>query len=141
MAAVEAMMALTGEHIWIIGASSGIGEALAKELDRQGARLILSARRKEQLEHLNQNLEGQHIVEPLDVADYEQIAQAVRSITDQISKIDRIVFLAALYEPSDIDRLDMGFVKQLVEVNLLGAIYTSHIALARFDQQEGGQLV
>jgi len=134
-------MALTGEHIWIIGASSGIGEALAKELDRQGARLILSARRKEQLEHLNQNLEGQHIVEPLDVADYEQIAQAVRSITDQISKIDRIVFLAALYEPSDIDRLDMGFVKQLVEVNLLGAIYTSHIALARFDQQEGGQLV
>ena len=69
------MKNFTGKNIWIIGASSGIGESLAHELHAQGATLILSARREEELNALNKSLGDKHIVKPIDVSNAENLAE------------------------------------------------------------------
>lgn len=134
-------MAFTGEHIWIIGASSGIGEALARELAGQGATLILSARREEELQALNVELGGRHLVVPLDVSDSAAVTQAVASIARQVPTLNRVILLAAIYRPEMIEKLDPDFATQLVQVNLLGAIYTTYALLPLFEKQQSGQIV
>lgn len=134
-------MSFKGEHIWIIGASSGIGAALAKELAGKGASLILSARREEELEKLNHELGGQHLVLPLDVSDHEAVSQAVESIKKQVKTLNRAIFLAAVYKPAEINQRDAEFARKLVEVNLLGPIYTTYALLPLFEEQQSGQIV
>ena len=131
-------MTFKNENIWIIGCSSGIGEALAHELSNQGATLILSARREEELNKINEELGGHHHVMPLDVSDSEAVNKTVQQLT---LTVDRVIFLAAIYRPNDVDKMDIEFAKKLVEVNFLGAIYTSYAVLPLFDKQKKGQLV
>lgn len=135
------MTNFNGESIWIIGASSGIGEALAKVLSDGGATLILSARREAELERLNASLGGGHLVMPLDVSDSEAIKNVALQIRDSVPKLDRVIFLAALYKPADIKNHDITFTQQLVQVNLTGAILTTYAVLPIFDAQQRGQIV
>jgi short-subunit dehydrogenase len=131
----------TGEHIWIIGASSGIGEALAHELSAQGTTLILSARRRDELEALNKTLGGKHYVYPLDVSHAEQVRETTQAIAKNVGRLDRVIFMAAIYKPADISARDYDFTKTLVEVNLLGAIYVTYALLPIFEAQQKGQIV
>lgn len=134
------MMSFIGEHIWIIGASSGIGEALAKELTIRGAKLALSARRKEALEKLNESLEGKHEVFALDVTEAASMSQTVKAIRTSFGRIDRVIFLAAAYTPMKLDALDIGITRQIVEVNLLGAYHAVDAVLPMFKDQLHGQI-
>jgi short-subunit dehydrogenase len=134
-------MPFSTEHIWIIGASSGIGASLSKELASQGATLILSARNKNELETLNQTLGGTHHVYPLDIASNDEVKKAANAISKKVKTIDRIILLAAIYKPADIEKMDMGFAKQLVEVNLLGAMYLTNAIMPIFTKQRAGQIV
>ena len=134
-------MDFSGEHIWIIGASSGIGEALATELSNAGATLILSARREEELQIINASLGGNHVVMPLDVGDAEAIERTAHEISKTIPKLDRVIFLAAIYKPANINDRDVEFTQKLVEVNLTGAILTTYAVLPIFEAQSSGQIV
>ncbi len=134
------MSEFNNESIWIIGASSGIGRALAKELANQHASLILSARSADDLEELNKQLGGTHTVLPLDVSNNDEVIKAVESIAATGKKLDRTVFLAAIYKPGDTDKRDAAFAQKLVEVNLTGAIYVSYATLAHYKKQKSGQL-
>ncbi len=133
-------MSFEGEHIWIIGASSGIGKALAGELSASGATLVLSARRENELQQLNKELGNRHLVYPLDVSNSEALKETALKLSEQIKQIDRIIFLAAIYNPTSISKLDLSATKQMVEVNLLGAIYTTTAVLPILEKQEKGQL-
>ena len=62
----DATVALKGKVVWITGASSGIGEYLAYELSKCGCKLVLSARRKEQLERVKENCAGKELLGPCD---------------------------------------------------------------------------
>lgn len=134
-------MSFHGEHIWIIGASSGIGEALARELSTQGATLILSARREAELQALKDELGKQHHVVVLDVSDADAVSDAANKVRQMVEQIDRTIFMAAIFKPTDIDAMDMAFAKQMVEVNLMGAIYLTYAILPILHAQKGGQLV
>ncbi len=129
-------MSFSGETIWIVGASSGIGKALAHELHRQGAVLLLSARNKEQLDTLNSELGGHHRILPLDVSDYNQVTGAAK----RISIVDRVIFMAAVYEPGSIKDMDMTFLRQLMDINFMGAVYLTKAVLPLFEKQQSGQL-
>lgn len=133
------------ETIWIIGASSGIGEALARELSVQGASLILSARSEEPLRHLAADLApnciNAPIVLPLDVADSQAIQDAAAWIASNGAHLSRVIFMAALYKPIDIAQRDYAFTQELVQVNLLGAIFTTYAVLPIFEAQKNGQIV
>ena len=126
-----------GKHIWIIGASSGIGEALARELSSQGANLILSARRKDKLDALNENLGGAHQVLPADVSDAGGLLKAAK----KIAHLDSVIFMAAIYSAHDKQHKDIIFVHDMINVNLAGAFNTVHAALPFFEKQGRGQIV
>ena len=79
------------EVVWITGASSGIGKAMAFEWVRQGYKVVLSARRKELLEIIAQEIQqigGEAIVVPVDILDEAAIASAVELIISQWGRID-----------------------------------------------------
>ncbi len=133
-------MSFSGENIWIIGASSGIGAALARVLSAQGATLILSARSKDALESLRKELGRQHHIYPLDVANYSDIESAINYITKTVKKLDRVIFMAAIYNPANIENMDVAFTKQLLEVNVLGAFHVAKATLPILQKQSEGQL-
>lgn len=125
---------------WIIGASSGIGKALAFELDKQGHSLILSARRKELLVELNHQLNGNHSVVPVDVSALQSINSALENIqTDNIT-IDSVIFMAGIYAPGPIIDMDIEHVKNIIDVNFTGCINVIHCVLPILRQQQHGQI-
>ncbi len=131
------MGAYTGKNIWIIGASSGIGHALAVELSTQGAELILSARSKDKLNALNKELGGQHKIIPFDVGDPSACTEAV----NKIEKLDSVIFLAALYAPHSKERKPRDFVHKMINVNLGGTFNIVEATLPIFEKQGYGQIV
>ncbi|MGB0844642.1 MAG: SDR family NAD(P)-dependent oxidoreductase [Alphaproteobacteria bacterium] len=121
--------------VWIIGASSGIGRALAVELHTRGAKLVLSARRQDELEKLNAELGGQHFCQSLDIGDQASLQAAVGEIHTQFGRIDRTVLLASIYQPMKINALDLKKVSQIVDVNLKGAFNTLSVLSSVLDAQ------
>jgi short-subunit dehydrogenase len=92
-------MEFNNETIWIIGASSGMGRELAIGLSKHGANLILSARNQEALVELNSKLGGNNQIFSLDVADSKAMKVTISKVFAQNKTIDRIIFMAALYDP------------------------------------------
>ncbi|PID37277.1 MAG: short-chain dehydrogenase [Rhodobacterales bacterium] len=125
------------ERIWIIGASDGIGAALARAWEGRGARLVLSARSGDQLDALAARLGPGHSALPLDIADREQIVPASARIAKD-GPLDRIVNMAALYDPGKVADLDPETAAQIVTVNLTGSFHIAQIAPKLL--RPGGQL-
>ena len=109
------------KYIWIIGASSGIGEALAHELSSQGAHLILSARSKDKLNAINDALGNAHTVLPVDAGDAHALAKAAKTI----QSLDSVIFMAALYAPHSPQTKNIDFIHDMITVNLGCLLYTS----------------
>ena len=131
-----------GENIWIIGASSGIGAALAAELAAGGARVALSARRAAELDKVNAGLTNpaNHAVMPLDVSDAAGFDAAAAKVAALFGRIDRVVFLSALYTPSAVEAITRDELRKIVDVNLLGAFYCAQSVVPVLRAQGGGQL-
>ncbi len=130
------MDSFRNKHVWIIGASSGIGEALAKELDSQGAHLVLSARREDKLSELSEALKGEHTVLPVDCGDADAMMKAVSTL----SKLDSVIFLAAIYTPHSRQPKDIGWVHNALKVNIGGAYNAVHAVMPLFEKQGHGQI-
>lgn len=130
-------MAFAGRRIWIIGASAGIGAALARALARQGARLILSARDGDALELLSAECGGAQAL-PLDLGRPETLATAVAQLALK-TQLDAIICTAALYNPSRVAEIDLTQAEAMVRVNLLGMIEVARLCPPLL--RDGGQLV
>jgi len=123
-------------RIWIIGASDGIGRELARQYAAEGARLVLSARRQDALQALADEIGGAEI-RPLDVADRASLDAAASAIAAGGS-LDRIVHLAALYDPGRIADLDPDMAARIVTVNLTGSFHVAQVGPPLL--RRGGQL-
>ncbi|MEM9468946.1 MAG: SDR family NAD(P)-dependent oxidoreductase [Pseudomonadota bacterium] len=134
------MKTLSGKNIWLIGASSGIGETLAKELHYRGATLILSARSEDKLAEVRKNLGGQHHILPLDVSDYEAVKKAAEVVKNQTRSIDSVINLAAIYEPTAVQDIDTDFMHKTVSVNLSGMFHVVQSVLPMMREQDYGQI-
>ena len=130
-----------GNHVWIIGASSGIGRATAIELAAQGAILALSARSEDKLNALQAELGEQHLVLPLDVTDAQAVVETAATVRDTFPRLDRVIFMAAIYDPTPFTQLEISAVQQMITINLIGAVNLVHAALPVLRQQGAGQLV
>lgn len=124
------------ERIWIMGASDGIGAALAQRYADQGAQVILSARRAEALEQVAQRCAGAQIV-PADVTDRASLTRAAEEIA-QGGPLDRAITLAALYDPGKAMDADPDTAARIVTVNLTGTFHFAQIAAPLL--RHGGQL-
>ena len=109
----------TGKRVWLMGASSGIGAALAQALDDRGARLALSARRLDKLQALGID---SALLLPCDSLDNASIAAARASLIDSWGGIDLVVYLAGDYEPMNAADFDLARAEQIVAVNFTGAM-------------------
>lgn len=125
------------ETIWLIGASDGIGAALAREWAGRGARLVLSARSATRLQELAFSLGAGHVALPLDVSDRKTLIGAAEKLA-QIGPLDRVVLLAAIYDPGKITELDPETAARIVTTNLTGSFHIAQIAPGLL--RAGGQL-
>lgn len=123
------------ERIWIIGGSSGIGADLARAYAARGAEVIVSARGIGPLEAIAREINGRAL--PCDVGDRDSL-KAACDVIAQTGPLDRIVHLAALYDPGLIRDLDPARAAQLVQVNLMGAFHIAQLTPALL--RAGGQL-
>lgn len=108
------------ERIWIMGASDGIGAALARGYAARGAELILSARRGAALQKLADEIGGAQIV-PVDITDIPALTEAAQLITKS-GPLDRALTLAAIYEPGKALDADPAQAARIVSVNLTGTL-------------------
>lgn len=108
---------LAGERAWVVGASSGIGAALATELHAREARLAISARRADRLAAV---AGGRMLACPLDVTDAAAVEAAAGRVCRELGGLDTVVFSAGTWERFDARHWDRDGFARHVEVNLLG---------------------
>lgn len=108
-----------GKRVWLVGASSGIGAALAGELHRRGARLALSARRAEALRRLGL---ADALLLPCDATAPASLAAARAELLAAFGGIDLVVYLAGDYAPMRVDDFDLARAEQVLAVNFNGAL-------------------
>ena len=108
------------KKIWITGASSGIGKAVAEKFANEGWKVAVSARRKELLQDMakDQNISSF----PLDVTDRSQINNVFQNILKEFGNIDVCLFSSGTYEPKDEQNIDPDKIKNVINVNFLGVI-------------------
>jgi len=110
--------------VWLVGASSGIGRALAMRLATAGWRVAVSARRREGLQQLVTRVpEGRLQAFPLDVTQLEQVRQVVRNIEHDMGAIDIAILNAGDYQPMALEDFDVALFRRLMEVNYLGVVH------------------
>jgi NAD(P)-dependent dehydrogenase (short-subunit alcohol dehydrogenase family) len=110
-------MKLNGQVAWVVGGSSGIGAAVARELVRRGATVAISARRKEQL----QDVAGTDmLVLPADVTDAAAVAAAAARVRQELGPVDLAVLSAGYWKQMDPADWDTSVFDQHVRVNLTG---------------------
>ena len=126
--------------IWIIGASSGIGYHLAKELHSRGARLIVSARTETRLTELQNELNHNISVLPIDAANSQAVENAAQWFVENGIVIDSVIFMAAVYTPGRLDELSFEDIDQQFRINLNAAFYVIHAVLPIMKQQHNGQI-
>lgn len=130
-------MTLAGKAYWIVGASEGLGRALALELDRRGVRLVISARSQSRLEELAAELRHPASICCLDVSDSVAVTKAV----EQVDGIDGVIYAAALYEPMTAQNWNVEESELIAEVNFLGGIRVLGGMVSQFLARNAGHIV
>lgn len=129
-----------GRRVWLVGASSGIGEALARLLAARGAHLALSARRGDALRALATELTVPTLELPLDVTQVAPLREACRAVLDAWGGIDLVIWLAGNYRPMRTDNFDLEQARDLLDTNLLSVYNGLEVLLPVFKAQGSGGL-
>jgi dehydrogenase/reductase SDR family member 7B len=130
--------------VWITGASSGIGEALAKEYARQGADLILSARRREELERVKGLCglpDDRCLVLPLDVADHGSLPAAAKVAVAWRGQVDVLVNNAGISQRARAVDTSLPVEKRLFDINYFGTVELTRLLLPHFLHRHVGHIV
>jgi len=133
--------------VWVTGASSGIGEALAKNFASCGARVVLSARNAAELERVRQECiaaganDTDVLVVPLDIVDYDAMPAAVEKVLHTFSRVDMLINNAGISQRSYCLETEMDVYRTMLEVNVLGQIALTKQVLPVMVEQGSGHLV
>ena len=127
---------IMGQRWWLIGASEGLGRALAQAMDRQGARLVLSARSRDRLGELADNLTSAEVL-PMDVTS----SASVQMAAEAVGRVDGVVFLVGAYEPMRAEAWDPEVVERMCDVNFMGAVRVMGRVTPMLLAQGHGQIV
>jgi short-subunit dehydrogenase len=131
----------------IVGASDGIGAALARRLAREGYTLALLARSADKLESISNEInqasgEQRTRVYIHDVAEYEKVPGLLRRIVADLGGLDLVVFVAGVnYPPGGIDKYNFENDRLMIEINLIGAIAWLSPVAEMFQSARAGQIV
>ncbi|BAP35927.1 SDR family NAD(P)-dependent oxidoreductase [Acinetobacter guillouiae] len=136
------MESLEGKVVWITGASSGIGKALAAECALQGAQVVLSARRLEELEKVRISLlnPDHHISVAMDITDEAQVRHAYEQVLDEKGRIDWLINNAGLSQRALIADTTMQTERAIMEIDYFSQVFLTKLVLPTFLAQKSGRI-
>jgi dehydrogenase/reductase SDR family member 7B len=135
---------MQGKRVWITGASSGIGEALAKAFAEQGANLILSARNEAELYRVKAACSPKAkeiIVQPMDIGKHDEVFKIAEKIINQVGKIDILINNAGVSQRSLAKDTAFEVDKQLINVDYLGTVALTKAVLPSMLLHKLGHIV
>lgn len=138
------MSNLDGKVAVVTGASSGIGAATAEALAKEGAIVVIAARREERLQDLKQKIEDagtRAMVVQCDVADEGQSHELIRQAKDEFGHVDILVNNAGVMLLSKVEKGLSDEWRQMFDVNVLGLLYVTDAAIEVMKEQGSGHIV
>jgi short-subunit dehydrogenase len=131
-------MSKNQKKIWITGASSGIGKALAEKFASEGWRVAVSARRKTILDEMakNENISSY----PLDVTDQDQTSNVFAKIINDFTNLDLCVFSSGTYDPKLEQEINIKQNKFVMETNFFGVLYCIKTVEKYFKDKKNGHI-
>jgi short-subunit dehydrogenase len=135
---------LKGAVVLITGASSGIGRAAALAFAKEGAKLVLAARRRDQLEEVAaavRSLGGEAVVAETDVADRRQVKSAVDMAVAAFGRLDILVNNAGIGYLGMLEDTPIEAIEALWAVNMMGTIYATQAAIPLMRTQGDGHII
>lgn len=126
-----------GRRVWVIGASYGIGAEIARALIARGARVALSARKRDLLDQIAA-AGGDTLVAPLDVTDQASVQRARQAIVAHWGGIDLVLVVAGTHTEMRAQTWDLAAARRLLEVNLHGVLNCVDAALPVLLKQGAG---
>ncbi len=127
--------------VWITGASSGIGKAMAQQFSKAGSRLILSARREGELEKVKQSLGAKDedvLVLPLDLGKHEEMEGKVEIALQHFGRVDALINNGGISQRSLTIDTDFEVYKRLIDIDYLGTVALTKAVLPTFVKQQSG---
>ncbi|MDG1433992.1 MAG: SDR family oxidoreductase [Saprospiraceae bacterium] len=137
-------MKYTNQVVWITGASSGIGEALAIEFAKEKSKIVLSARRAEVLKAVAgkcEELGVECLVLPMDVTNYDVIEENVDIVLNKFGKIDVLINNAGISQRGLTVETNFEVDRRIMEINYFGNIALTKAVLPKMIEQKNGQIV
>ena len=125
--------------IWITGASSGIGKALAIKFAENNWTVAASARRENLLNELKHTNENIHSF-PLDVTDIDKCKLVAKNIIEQFSNIDICVFGTGMHDPKSEKKFNLDKIREIMEVNYFGTMNSINSIYKYFSEKQNGQI-
>jgi short-subunit dehydrogenase len=125
--------------IWITGASSGIGKAVALKFAENGWTVAASARRENLLSELKEINKNIHSF-PLDVTNIDQCKQVSINIIKQFKNIDICVFGTGMHDPKSEKKFNLGKIREIMEVNYFGTMNSINSIYDYFSEKKNGQI-
>ncbi len=137
---------LNNKTVFITGASAGIGKACAVSFAEEGANLILSARRKEKLDALSENIKSKYGVKvysfELDVRNSEKVKEKILSLPDEWKQIDILINNAGLAKGfSKINDGDIEDWEAMIDTNVKGLLYVTRYILPLMIERKEGHVI
>ena len=134
------MASISGKVCWVTGASSGIGDALSIGLNQKGAKVIISARRKEELERVKQACPSpeQVYVLPLNLSEMDSFPAKVEEAVNAFGQIDVLFNNGGISQRSLARETPLDVDRQLMEINFFGTISLSKALLPHFSERKSG---
>jgi len=131
------MMNWQGKRYWLIGASEGLGAALARKLSSAGVEVILSARSEDRLKELVAELPGVASYVTVDVSDRASVAAAA----EKVGQIDGMVYLAGVYWPMKTQEWNAEQAEAMADVNFTGAMRAVGAVVPAMVARDAGHIV
>ena len=127
------------KKIWITGASSGIGRALAIKFANEGWQVAASARRENLLQELNSNNSNIHSF-PLDIKDESKAKKVFQDIIEKFETIDICVFCTGIHDPESEKKLSIEKIREIMETNFFGTVNCIMAVNAYFRERKNGHI-
>lgn len=130
-------MNLSGKKYWLVGASDGLGKALAHLLSRAGVEVVVSARSEDKLAALVDELPGKASYQTVDIADIDSVKAAAEAVGD----IDGLVLLAGVYWPFSARNWDAEQAVAMADINFTGFMRVLGQVVPKFVERDAGHIV
>jgi len=137
-------MQLQNKVVWITGASSGIGEALVYVLAKEGAKLVVSARRENELKRVvaHSKLDDEHVfILPLDLEHTHNINEKVRQVIEKFGQIDVLINNSGMGHRTKAVNTSTEIDRKVMEINFFGTINLTKAVAKQMQKQQSGKLV